>query len=380
MTILAIDDDARFIKSCSRILTDAGFAVETASDGPGALGVLRSNPEVEVVLADVRLPGIDGLTLAHAIREIRPDVPVIIMTGYPDVPSAARAIELNIYRYLVKPIDRQELQEVVRRARHTYRLSRLKRDARVLVESETDVSPEDRDLESRFLRLLGSIQMVYQPVVDARTEATVAYEAFVRHSGPTLKTPGELINAAQQLSRMEDLGRRIRAEITDTIRRDASDRFYFVNVHSEELLDFEIYHAESPLSTVASRVVLDITERGSLGSIEGLSAKVTKLRNLGFRIAIDDVGAGYAGLSSLGLLEPEVVKLDMSLIRDIHRSDPKQSVVRAMVRLCREELGVLVACEGVEAVEEREVLKDFGCDYLQGYLFGAPAPLPSIHN
>jgi len=93
---------------------------------------------------------------------------------------------------------------------------------------------------------------------------------------------------------------------------------------------------------------------------------------MGFRVAVDDLGVGYAGLTSFTQLEPEVVKLDMSLIRNIDQHPKKQSIVGAMKRLC-DELGMAVVAEGVETVAERDALVELGLDLLQGYLFGSPA-------
>jgi EAL domain-containing protein (putative c-di-GMP-specific phosphodiesterase class I) len=99
---------------------------------------------------------------------------------------------------------------------------------------------------------------------------------------------------------------------------------------------------------------------------------------VGFRIAVDDLGAGYAGLTSFALLEPEIVKLDMSLVRAVHRSQTKQKVIRSMASLCRD-MGMLVVAEGVETVEERDTLLDLGCDLLQGFLLARPGkPFPAV--
>jgi EAL domain-containing protein (putative c-di-GMP-specific phosphodiesterase class I) len=97
------------------------------------------------------------------------------------------------------------------------------------------------------------------------------------------------------------------------------------------------------------------------------------LREQGFRIAVDDVGAGYAGLSSFALLEPDLIKIDMSLIRDIDASKAKQSIVRSMLQLATRDLGMLVICEGVETPAERDALIWLGANLLQGHLFGKPS-------
>jgi EAL domain-containing protein (putative c-di-GMP-specific phosphodiesterase class I) len=119
-------------------------------------------------------------------------------------------------------------------------------------------------------------------------------------------------------------------------------------------------------------VVLEVTERATLDGIHGLADSVRRLRALGFSIALDDLGAGYAGLSSFALLEPDLVKVDMSLVRGIHASAMKQKLFKSFASLCRD-LDVEIVAEGVEVAEERDCLSRLGGDLYQGYLFARPA-------
>jgi EAL domain-containing protein (putative c-di-GMP-specific phosphodiesterase class I) len=136
-------------------------------------------------------------------------------------------------------------------------------------------------------------------------------------------------------------------------------------------MDDDLFLAKGPLAEVADRVVLEITERASLDSIRDVRARVASLRNIGFRIAVDDLGSGYAGLTSFTLLEPDVVKLDMGLIRNVHAEPKKATVVRTLISMCKE-LGIVVTSEGIEVAEERDELARAGCDLMQGYLFAKP--------
>jgi EAL domain-containing protein (putative c-di-GMP-specific phosphodiesterase class I) len=139
------------------------------------------------------------------------------------------------------------------------------------------------------------------------------------------------------------------------------------------LLDGDLYESNSPLAAVAKRVVLEITERRSLDGIADLRERLKELRAFGYRIAVDDLGAGYAGLSCFNVLEPDVVKLDMSLIRNVDTSPRKRALVETMIHVCSRELGIQVVCEGVETVAERDALLAIGAPLMQGYLFGRPA-------
>jgi EAL domain-containing protein (putative c-di-GMP-specific phosphodiesterase class I) len=126
------------------------------------------------------------------------------------------------------------------------------------------------------------------------------------------------------------------------------------------------------LTAIAPRVVLEITERASLDAVDDAPSRVARLWELGFRIAIDDLGAGCAGLTAFAQLEPEFVKLDMSLVRDVHKNPVKQKLVHSMTRLCKD-MGITVVAEGIEVPEERDVIVELelSCDLMRGYLFGS---------
>jgi len=102
-----------------------------------------------------------------------------------------------------------------------------------------------------------------------------------------------------------------------------------------------------------------------------------QLRALGFRVAIDDLGEGYSGLTSLARVAPEFVKLDMSLVRGVDSCAPQRHIIRSTVQLCRA-LGAEVIAEGVETAAERDSLLELGCDLLQGYLFAKPSPTLAV--
>ena len=146
----------------------------------------------------------------------------------------------------------------------------------------------------------------------------------------------------------------------------------YVNLHPQELLDDQLYDPQAPLSKLASRVVLEITERASLESLPDVRDRVGRLRKLGYRMALDDLGAGYAGLASFALLEPEVVKIDESLVRDVHHGATRRRLISSIIAACRD-LKCACIAEGVELPAERDALAELGCELFQGFLFARPA-------
>jgi EAL domain-containing protein (putative c-di-GMP-specific phosphodiesterase class I) len=145
------------------------------------------------------------------------------------------------------------------------------------------------------------------------------------------------------------------------------------------LLDEDLYSPESALARVAARrVVLEITERAALPAIPNLRSRIRELKRLGFELAIDDLGAGYAGLSAFTQIEPDIVKLDMSLVRRLHVEPKKRCIVRRLLEMCGD-LQIAVVAEGVETTGESDALVAMGCDKLQGFLFAKPAaPFPTV--
>jgi EAL domain-containing protein (putative c-di-GMP-specific phosphodiesterase class I) len=219
--------------------------------------------------------------------------------------------------------------------------------------------------------------MVYQPIVCWSKRSVFAYEGLVRSAEPALPNPGAFLTAAERLHRLDEVGRAIRGRVAGAMIEDRVHTV-FVNLHTRDLLDEALYNPESPLSQVARRVVLEITERAALDEVRDVRDRVARLRKMGYRVAVDDLGAGYAGLTSFAQLEPDVVKLDMSLVRNVNKEPTKLKLIRSMISLCAE-MGLLVVAEGVETSEERDVLVDLGCDYLQGYLFARPgSPFPEV--
>jgi EAL domain-containing protein (putative c-di-GMP-specific phosphodiesterase class I) len=323
------------------------------------------------VLSDISMPGMTGLELLRAVRRYDTDLPVILITGVPTLESATKAIEYGVFRYLSKPFDREELCKCVRHASQLYRLARMKREALELVGPP---GASDRvGLDVSFRRALETLWVAFQPIVSASKRSIWGYEALMRSSDPVLPGPTHLLDAAERLGALDELGQLIRRRAAEPLERAPSEALIFVNLHPRDLLDPELTREDSPLTSVAHRVVLEITERASLGGLDDVQARVAALRALGFRIAVDDLGAGYAGLTSFALLEPDIVKIDMSLTRDIDQSPVKQKLVASLTGLCRE-MNLTIVTEGVETIAERDTLIELGCDLLQGYLFAKPGP------
>ena len=238
---------------------------------------------------------------------------------------------------------------------------------------EASITTELADLEVKLGRCLAGLSMHFQPIVHAADRVRFGYEALLRSQDKSLPHPGAILDAAERLEKIPTLGRAVRAQSAKVIANAPAERgVVFINLHLLDLFDKQLTSPFSPLSKVAQRVVLEITERTSLDGEADVRYRVAELRELGFRIAIDDLGGGHARMGTFTPLDCDYVKLDMSLVRDIDQHALKQRLARSVIELCREQ-GTKIIGEGVETESEARVLVELGCDYLQGYLIARPA-------
>ena len=375
--ILVVDDEAPLLRATRRILASAGYEVSTAANGREAVDLI-SRITFDVIVSDISMPELDGIQLLRKVRQHDLDVPIVLMTGSPELSTAVQAVAHGAMQYLTKPVDVVELKDVMRRAVRLNEIARLKREALLLV-SEGGLGVADRvGLEASFDRALDTLWMAYQPIVRVSDRSLFGYEALLRSGEKSLPHPGAILDAAERLGRLPELGRKIRTAAAAPISGKSPPTALFVNLHARDLMDGDLVSPKSALAAIADQVVLEITERASLDAVTDARGKIAELRAMGFRIAIDDLGAGYAGLTSFVALEPDFAKLDMSLVRDIDRQPTKQKLVRSIAALCKD-LGIAVVAEGVETVAERDTVVELGCDLLQGYLLAKPGkPFPDF--
>jgi EAL domain-containing protein (putative c-di-GMP-specific phosphodiesterase class I) len=307
------------------------------------------------------MPGSEFLTIS---RERFPDVERIILTGQASMEATIRAInEARVFRFLTKPCPTPELAAVILEALRA-------RETRLAATQGATVN--GAGTTELFEAALIGAWLAFQPIVQrSPTWRLIAFEALLRSDHPGFPGPAPLIDAAVSLGRHFEVDRFVRRRVAELVPTAPPGTLIFVNLLPQSLADPELVGPENPLHPYASRVVFEITERASLDDIDDVEGTVAALRALGYRIAIDDLGAGYAGLTSFATLQPDVVKLDMELVRDIHESPTRSKLVSSMVSLCRE-LGILCLAEGVETDQELDHLVGLGMDLLQGYRIAKP--------
>ena len=369
-TVLVVDDEEEPLRATARLLRRAGYRIDTATDGASAARAVAEG-RYDAIVSDIAMPGMNGIQLLQHVRERDAETPVILITGAPRFETAVQALEHGAYKYLVKPVEPDRLEAEVERAVQLARMAEFRREA-LRIATGSDLP----NLIESFREAQRSLWVAFQPIVDKSGEL-FGYEALMRTRSDAHPNPGAMLDAAERLGRINELGHTVRLRAAESLAGRSEGGTLFINLHPEELRNDALL--DGPLADFARSVVLEVTERANLAPLPDLRKRIASLRSAGYRIAVDDLGAGYAGLNSFALLEPDIVKVDMTLVRDIHRTAVKQRLVQSIISLCHD-MDIVVVGEGVETLEERDQLVALGCDLLQGYLIGRPGPpFPAVH-
>jgi diguanylate cyclase (GGDEF)-like protein/PAS domain S-box-containing protein len=211
-------------------------------------------------------------------------------------------------------------------------------------------------------------EMVVQPMIDLRTGLVAGYEALARFPGSD-RPPNAWFSQAHR----HGLGTVLEARAVERALAltDRPERvFLSMNLSPSALISEEVWSA---LPEDLSGVVIEITENELASRRDSLDAGIERLRRRGARLAVDDAGAGYAGLKQLTYLDPDLIKLDRTLVTDVSRHPSKAALIESFARYA-ERTGAQVCAEGVETFDDLRVLAELDVTYAQGYVIARPGP------
>ena len=224
-----------------------------------------------------------------------------------------------------------------------------------------------------------AVYVDYHPIVVASTREIFGYEALARGQMRTLRSPEVMFDVAAEADLIWELSRLCRARALEGMStRLADGQLLFLNVDPHDFNDpaFTEQEVAEP-----SRVVIEITERTAIKDYPKFRERLKTFREMGYRFAVDDAGSGYAGLGSIANLEPDFIKLDISLINAIDTNFIKQNLVQTMVRFANDH-GAMVIAEGVERAEEFKTVQELGVHLVQGFFLHRPqsasSPIVSV--
>ena len=226
----------------------------------------------------------------------------------------------------------------------------------------------------------GAVYIVYHPIVVTETREVYGYEALARGSLRALRSPEVLFGVAEEANLIWELSRLCRKKALEGIEEHLQgNELLFLNIDPHDFRDPSFRYLDvDELGGVEhpERIVLEITERTAITDYPKFQGYLREFRERGFRFAVDDAGSGYAGLGSIANLEPDFIKLDISLISGIDTNFMKQNLVETMVQFANDHQ-IKVIAEGVEREEEYETVKRLGVHLTQGFLFH---DVPLVHR
>ncbi len=229
----------------------------------------------------------------------------------------------------------------------------------------------------------GDIRTLVHPIYRLSDLEIIGYEALSR--GPEaseFERPDKLFKIAYDADLVLKLERLCRRRAFETASGLPKGRLLFINIEPESVADPELRDIMfttllADAAITPADVVLELTERTAIEDFCSFRATLEYLRTIGFRIAVDDGGAGYGSLQCLAEIRPDWLKIDISLVRDIDTDDVRRSLVASMVTFA-ERVGVKLVAEGIERVGQLEMLRALGVEYGQGFLFCMPQlPYPA---
>jgi EAL domain-containing protein (putative c-di-GMP-specific phosphodiesterase class I) len=233
------------------------------------------------------------------------------------------------------------------------------------------------------LLLGGEITTVFQPIVDLQKGGLLGLEALSRGpAGTTQQSPISMFEAAASADLVFELDRHCRRRALTTARDLPAPYHLFVNIVPASMYDPDFQGASlirllEGFGLSPDRIVLEVSEQYVIENYTLFVEAVQTFKQMGFSIAVDDIGAGYSGLETIAHLNPRYLKFDMQLVRDIDQSHVKREMTRAL-KTFADKMDSRIIAEGIEREGEQQALVDLGIHYGQGYLLARPAPLETF--
>lgn len=217
--------------------------------------------------------------------------------------------------------------------------------------------------------------IVYQPIVHVREHRIIGYEALTRFAATPVRPPDQWFREAGQVGLQGELEVAVIAKALEVLEELPAGTYLSLNVSPATLLTRRL----GPIieSSRPQRIVLEVTEHDSIVDYAEFGAVLQPLRDRGLILAVDDAGAGYSSFRHILTLKPDLIKLDISLTRDIDSDPARRALAVALIRFA-EETGSKIVAEGVETQAELDTLRSLRVNKAQGYLLGRPQPFERL--
>ena len=379
--VMLADDEEDVLDVMTDLMTSdpAIDVVGRAQDTKQAIDLARAATP-DVALVDVRMPGGGGAVAARGIRRDSPPTRVVAVSADSQPEAIIAMLDAGATGYVGKEEPVEQILRAVHRAvdgKASIAVSSLASMTERLVERGTEgTSRERRIAADRIARAIEgpALDMVYQPIVGLFQGEIAGLEALARFRGtPRHRPPQAWFAEAASVGLLAELELAAIELALGEIDRVPEGTFLSVNLSPETVCSPEL---PALLGDRAERVVLEMTE-GPLGDEQRVLACLGSLRERGTRLAIDDVGAGYAGLGRVVILSPDFIKLDRSVVAGVATDPSRRSLIQRLMSFS-DDVGIAVIAEGVETQADLEELRMLSVPFGQGFHLGRPGPMPQL--
>lgn len=380
--VLVVDDSDLQRLVSAELLRSLGIShIYEAANGLEALQLLyKEKLKPAVMLVDLHMPRMDGIELIQEVAKLKLNISIIIVSGadtmlLDTLGSMVRAWKLPMLGALPKPLNGQALVSSLQR----FHLMNQP-EAELEQGLNCNASPSALDVQ-RAIRL-GQIKPFYQPKVSLKHAQVVGFEALARWCDPAkdIVLPSEFIDVATDHGLLKELT----LSMLDSILADMKawnslDIFPIISLNlAVTLLEDpsfanqiirRVKHANIP----STKILLEITESALMKDQAVALGSIGRLKLNGFSFSIDDYGTGFSSMQQLSRIAFSELKIDRSFVCRVSESAHLANIVHSALDI-GQRLGLTTVAEGVETLEELNILREMGCDEIQGYLFARPMP------
>jgi len=378
--ILVVDDEEDLCEIVCATAEAMGFQCVVTTDATKFIDNL--GPDTSLVLLDLMMPDVDGIQLLRLLGKWKSKAGIVLMSGVgkrtmESALQLAQVLGLSIVGHLQKPFQLVELEELLRRLPGPETAPDVQPSPPIGIEKEELQWAIERD----------EFDVYYQPQIDLATGSVIGVEALARWQHPLrgLIFPDRFIDRMDEFGLIDELGwivaNRAMSEVEQFSAGDGKPLMLSLNASVNSLYDLNFpdilvsiakKHGISP-----ANLTIEVTETGLIKEPSRTLDILTRLRMKGVKLSIDDFGTGYAMLQQITNIPATELKIDKSFVHEMISNDRGRIMVLKTIELGHE-LGMQVMAEGVETREQLELLRGYGCDSVQGYLFSRPIPAKDI--
>ncbi len=362
--ILIIEDDVNLGNLVGELFKERNFDVDLAHSGQEAIEKVKLHPDI--ILLDRNLPDMEGLDFCRMVREDKRfrGVPIIIISGRDTTEDKIQGLYIGADDYITKPFLPAELM-----ARVDVILRRVHFANQLQEEREEFLAELDRIMKEDLITIF------YQPIFHFQTNQPLGFEVLSRPpQDSVLSNPEFLFKVALSCGKYYELEMYCWKKAFSQWKKAARFENLFLNCspYLVECGEFDKSILEKA-GLDPQQIVMELTERIAINDYGYFYSKLHEFRKMDIKIAVDDVGCGYASLNMVAEIKPLFLKIDAPLVRSIEKDKLKQDIVDAIIGFSRKN-GMITIAEGIETESELQQVRSLGVDAGQGFFLARPNP------